>query len=306
MESTEEPAPGRHPWRGSSISYGLTSPTSRTIDRGFQLTYQPSLVHRLDLRPEWHFNEQLYLRGEVLFAQEFFTGNTTTYGHQIVWSDPTIDLGFTGVEDRYTHIRVSGSLQVAAGLSKAAILETRVASLAPGVSISRRFALLSGLQVGYNARLTQHFHRFTTGQNVGAAVPEMCPDDNVSCIFRSNGALNTHTDIAHGPVVTLSPTRRLSVSASFQMYRGWRYEPTKVDNDPVSYQPLVDPGTSDGWGFAASVSYDVLPFLNVSLNGNSFGPQLTADSQRENPLYNRYTQLSLDLGLDVEAFLQRI
>lgn len=307
VEATvEAPAKKGAPYRGTSIGYGLTTVPARTFDPSFQKTYQPTLMHQLDLRPEWHVGSQFYLRARFLLAQEFFTGNASTYNNQVVYSDPSLDLGMAGIEDPFAKIKVAGSLRLIGGVSKSSTSETKIVTLAPGLSLSRSFKVLSGIQVRYDGRLGKHFHRFTTRQNQGPDVAALCAPGDISCHANSTGDLNTHTDIVHGPAVAISPTEKLSFSSSFLMYRGWRYAPSPSEFDGVMYNPQVDSGTSNAWGLSAGASYQLIPELSLSLSGSSFAGQLQGDSTRQNPFLNRYTNLSLELGLDVESLLQRI
>lgn len=295
----------KSPWAGSAITYGHSA-AARSIRKDAEGHYNPVWGHRLDLRPQWNLGEHLFVRSRIELAQEFTSSDVYSYRNEVVFGDPYFEIGSPGWQDPFAGLRIGGSLRMTAGLSKASQSETEIVGIAPGVSLSRSFPLLSGLTLRYDARYAEHFHRYTTRQNSGSTLPDCFDPNDIQCsALKSNGALNTRRDITHGPAATFSPIAPLTISTQFVMFRGWRYDKTPSEFDDVAYNPVPDPGMDDLWGFTAAVDYQVLPELNLTLASSTFAHQLDPESRRRSPFSNRHTNFSLDVSLNVEKLISR-
>src|SRR5207253_2299392 len=118
--------------------------------------YQGNVEHQISLRPEFHFlNEKLYVRGLMFISQEL----TNTYStatdrpHEVLFSDAYIDVGTSGYTDeRFTGLAVSGGVRFVLPSSKLSQFRTQALTVGPGVSLSRKFKVLSGLTLSYGVR----------------------------------------------------------------------------------------------------------------------------------------------------------
>lgn len=302
VESSKKGAP----WRGSEVSYGHVA-SALSLRRDAEPLYNPIWYHQLSIRPEWHFGSQLFLRARFDLAQEFTLSDVTTHRNQLEWSDLSLDIGATGWEDPFAKVKFAGTLRLIGGLSRNSASETKVMSIGPGISVSRKLPVLKGLTVRYDARYTQRFHRFTTRQNAGATISAACFDPGaIECAVLSQEPVrNIRADISHGPSLRFSPMDKVSLSAQFQMFRGWLYRLPPSALDAQVSNPLPDTAVRDLWGFNVGVNYQVLPELDVEIGSNTFALQLAPDSTRRSPFFNRFTTVGLDVTLDVESLVSR-
>lgn len=301
-----DPAKKGAPWRGSAVSYGHAT-TAISLRRDAEPLYNPIWYHQLSLRPEWHFGSQLFLRARIDLAQEFTASDVTTRRNEVEWSDLSLDVGATGWEDPFAKVKFAGTLRLIGGLSRNSAAETKIMSVGPGVSVSRKFPVLSGITVRYDARYTQRFHRFTTRQNAGPSISAACFDPGaIECsVLSQEPVRNIRADLSHGPSLSFSPLEKVSLSAQFQMFRGWLYRLPPSELDAQVANPLPDNATRDLWGFNLGVNYQVLPELDVGIASNTYAAQLSPDSTRRSPFFNRFTTVGLDVTLDVESLVSR-
>src|SRR5262249_25108135 len=144
--------------------------------------------------------------------------------------------------------------------SKLSQMRTQWLNIGPGVALSRKFNLLSGLTLSYGARTTFHLNRYTTarvndstfqdcGGSAGAngldpsacsPAPVACAPRDESCQFGMTsgtdttiGKRNIFFDFGHGPAISFQPIETVSIDAVYLMTRGWLYPLAAV---PAEYQ----------------------------------------------------------------------
>ena len=294
------------PWRGSFVSYGHAT-SAISVDKAAEPYWNPFYVQTFVVQPEWHFTKHFFTRARFELEQELTLSDDTTYARQVMWSDLSLDLGTDGVKIPKAGIQVSGTVRLTAPLSKASAAQTKLTSIGPGVTLSRRFEVRSGLTVGYAARYTQRFHRFTT-PGYDAPTITACGDlrDQVCTSLKGAEQRNVRADLLQGPTVSFDPLARLHLSATFQLSHAWLYA---LPSAPVAGQPLDaagDVGVRQSTGFIVSTGFDVTRELTLTLAATTFTSQPGPDGRARTPFFNRNTLLSLDAALDVEALLKRI
>ncbi len=298
------PPAKKAPWRGSTLSYSH-SHNAIGLDKGAQGHWNPYYLHRLNIRPQWSFGSQLYLRGNWDVGQELTTPDDLNRRYEIVVGDPSVDVGLVGVKDPYAGIHVSGGLRMAAGLSKVSQAQTRFLTISPGVSVARTFPVMKGLSLRYDARYSERLHRYTTTQYEEATLAICDSRDLVACAeYAHSGVRNTKNDLLQSASLGFSPHERVSLSAQFLMHHGFLYPLTEDAQHGLSPEEGVN--TRYAWGFNLGASVKLTRELSLSLGASTLSAQQQPDSTLRSPFFNRYTNLYVDLGLDLEALLQRL
>jgi hypothetical protein len=303
------------PFRGSSVGYSH-SITAYTIAPGAEPFYNPTWGHRLALMPEWHFNDQLFVRGKLYLSQEFTKSDTTNYSNEIELSDLLLDVGATGFTEPKTGLHVGGDVRLGFPTSKASQAQTRVLTLGPALTVSRDFKILHGLNVAYTGRFTYRFNRFTTSQTSSVPIANCNVQHTTDCtgaevvtvsdgrqLTPSTGHRNGNYDLAHGPNITFAPLEKLSFNAMFLWQHVWLY--------PVA--PAAGAlGGAEGLGatgvdvknlsiFALSASWQLTKPVSLTFGSWTVAGQPGADGQYVFPLFNRNTTVYLDASFDIEA-----
>ncbi len=290
-------------FRGSSLSYGHQA-TAYTFDRAAEPMYNPTWSQRLRIAPEWHFNDLLFVRGRLSLAQEFTASDSTRRRNEVELSDLAFEFGVTGLTIPVAKILVGADLRIAFPTSKTSRSQTRLLSLAPGISLSRSLGF--GLTVGYGGRFSYRFHRFTTSQNESPAIA--CADPlSLECLGQRNqdvlnkGVRNAHSDLTHGPKIAFSPFEKLSINAGFQLSHQWLYPLSPTPAELPAIAPAVDTPVDNYTSFDLSVTWQLVKPIGITFGASTFSPQLNTSGTRYFPLFNRNTTLYLDLSFDIEA-----
>lgn len=293
------------PYRGTSVSYGATT----TV-----YNYSPETVaitHRLGLMPEWHFNDQVWVRSRFYLSQEFTDSDSTTYKHEVELSDLWLDVVWGGWREKITGIKIAADLRTTYPTSKFSQSVSRIMTVGPGVNVSKTFKVLAGLTFVYSSRFTYRFNRFTTRQNLGGQIVDMGTCSSASqlagglvdaCTNTNTGGTNVQFDLIHGPTVSFSPHERLNFSASLFMQRGW--VPPSKGIDLNGYEVAATGWqTRDFIGFSFGATYQPWDVVGFTLGAFTFANQLDSEGKTIFPLFNRNTVASLDATFDLEAIV---
>lgn len=287
------------PWRGSALSYEHVVSTI-SLDKGAELTYNPYYAHSLAIAPRYYLRDDLYVAALWTVEQELTDSDWTTRKHEPIWSDLMLDLGWSGFAEPTTGIRLSGSLRLALPLSKLSQAQTQILSVAPTVRLSRTFPILNGLTVGWNTRYTQRFHEETSGRSEESGIVGCTRECDA---LRNLGLINAWGDISTGPSVFLMVTDRLSFSGDMRWGKSWIYDSAETI-DPITGEVIQ--GRSDLSGrystlFLLSAGYELMDELTLSGGVVTASPQLKPDSTRRSPFFNRFTQVFVDLQVNLSA-----
>lgn len=298
-----EPATTTAPWAPSRIGFREAA-TAISANKGYDLHYNPRVVSQLKLRPHWNFNEQVYLRGAFDLLSEHTQNDWTN--DRLYVGDLSLN---PGINDFY-QIPVVG---IDVGLEGTLILPTskpsRGESLRAGtgldVSLSRKFDLLSGLTVSYDAGVNKNWHAYTTSDPVGKlgacalGVSSACASSQIG-----SGARNISWDTSHSVAVEVAPLHGFSGMA---MLGGTyaRLYPVSGNDDLVSYRY---PNAANAYFFTSSVlevRYAPVSLLTVAVGESTLlANQLGTSGTYRTPFINRFTQLYLELRLNIEETLK--
>ena len=303
--SAPAPAPEKKGlFRGSTLSYSHSA-RAVSADKSFEPLWNPYYVHRLSLRPQVTVADQLYVRASLDVGQELTIADDTNRRYELVLSDAVLDVGALGVKDPLLGIQFAASLRVGAGLSKVSQAQTKFLTLGPGVSVARSFNVLDGLSLRYDARYTERFHRSTTSL-YEASTLVICETAYVAQCdsTTSSGVRNVQRDVLQSVGLGFSPHRRVSLSAQGLLSHGFLYALTASDR----LDGLEAEGTNVryAWGFNLGASVKLTKELSLNLGASTFVPQLDPSGVRQHPFFHRSTNVYADLGLDLEALLQRL
>lgn len=285
------------PFRGSAFTY-RNSVSAITLDKGAELTYNPTWAMIFDLAPRYWFGDVLYVGASIDFTREITNDDSSTYRGETWLGNLDLRLGASRwVRIPGAEIDISGTLDFILPTSKIANAQTLIFAVAPGLRFNRHFDVLAGLDLGYSVKLTKSFHRFTTGETESPRIPT-CGSSPGGCDpFLSDGVRNVSWRLSNSFDASISFTDWLSFSASVGIFTGFLYDAVKADS--VSYSTQKDTTTRTALVYDLGVTVTPLSYLSVSLGATTVNPQLAPDSTNYAPFFNRYTALYLDLRLDV-------
>jgi hypothetical protein len=300
----KESLPGNNPWRDSEIDYEHTV-SALSFSKSADPTYNPYYAHRLYLMPYWHVGDLLTFKARLIVEQELTSSidSETLKKHEVTLSDLTLDASYAGFTEPFTGIKFKGGIRFTFPTSKASQAMTMRMGIGPGVAVERKFPLLEGLTLSYAARLNFYFYQFTTAQNSSPWVA--CGGgDNSSpgCDnYVQNGTYNAWASFIHGPEIIFAPTDKLTVDLTFYFWNSYLYG---LAGQPVLGDADAQKVRYSQW-LLATVSYQVLDYLGVSLGFSSQYSDLRPDGKYRAPFLNRNTQLFLDLNFTIDPLVQK-
>jgi hypothetical protein len=307
-ESTEIAAPvkPKSPFRGSTITYEHAI-SALTLDKAAELTYNPYYVHRLWLRPEVHYGDYLYGAARLYLAQELTDADDTTKKREVFVSDLLVWLGAKEIP---LPLGLSGSADVMLTFptSKASRAQTMVLGFTPGVGVSKKLDVLSGLTVGLTARGGFYFNRYTTTQLESPWVACASPDVVVCGRYVHTGERNAKSLLSAGPSVDLSITDELALSGFFLVRRYGLYDLADAAAGSLSGRVQPTDGAADVSVryeelFILEATYDLTKTLQLALGAFNVYPQLAPSSSYRFPLFNRSTELYLSIAVKVDEVI---
>ena len=287
-----------NPWRDTEIDYehGFSA---YSLSKSADPTYNPYYVHVLTIAPQWHVGDYLVFKAKLAIEQELTDADETTKKHEVNLSDLTFDIATPGITEGFTGIKIAGGVRFFFPTSKASQATTMYLAIGPGHNVSRKFPLLEGLNIGYGARFNFAFHKFTTAQNNAPWVACGSADSPACSQFVQTGVRNMWGQLLHGPTLNFVPVNGLNIDLGFTFINSFLYglagEPVMGDDKDVSVRRAQ-------W-FTASIGYDVLDYLTVSLGASTVYGDLSPDGKYRTPFFNRNTQLSLGLALAIDPLI---
>ncbi|MFT3842170.1 MAG: hypothetical protein QM723_34585 [Myxococcaceae bacterium] len=293
------------PFHGSAITYG-PSATAYTFDQSADLKYNPTVGHRLGFLPEYHFADDLFaVKAKFWLSQEFTQSDTTTYKNEVEPSDIWVDLATEGFKEKVTGLKLSGDVRFTLPTSKASQEVGRIMTIGPSLTLSRKFDVLHGLTVGYTGRFTYRFNKFTTGQHSSPWLVSCGDTASSTCgdVFLTNGTRSTNYDVMHGLVVSFAPLEKLSFDGLFLYDHAFLYPLAATPGQFQGSQGLTGSGT-DVRNLAViylSTTYQLTKVFGLTLGAFTFTTEPDVNGQYLFPIFNRYTVLYLEAGIDVEA-----
>jgi hypothetical protein len=285
----------RPPWRGSYLGY-RNAVSAITFDRGAELTYNPYYAMGLVIAPRWWLADVLVLSADLALMREITDADDTTERGETLVGDLTVGIA---APDFYTvpaiELELSAGLDVIAPTSKGSQARTLYVGLNPSIGLKRRFDLLAGLAFTYGLGATKYFHAATTAQREAPLIPD-CAESGSCELYVGTGTRNTSWRIGNSFGASLAFVDWLSLSAGVAVLTDVLYP--LDEHDEVSYEPQEPTDLRHTMAYTVEILGWPMPSLGVALGAETVNPQQRPDSSSEQPFFNRYTVLYLDLRLD--------
>lgn len=294
---------------GTRLYYGHGI-SALTLDKAAQPYYNPTWYQHLDLWGEYHVNELITFRTLFGLGQEFTLSDDTTYINEVTASDWSIEGGAEGVKLPFGGVKLSTTLRVVLPTSKGSQAATRLFTLGPSLTLAKKFDVAGGLMVAYAGRFNWRFHRATTGETVSPSIVSCGVQKTDACQdFFNTGVRNAWGDAFHGPRVVWTPNEKVYAVLFFYFSDSFLYAPSAVTGPAAASTQLdtsTDPGFRASNRFGGFLGWDFTKGYGLSLGFDTSSGQLGTDGRYRNPFFNQFTQLSLDLTVDVDEALSRI
>lgn len=303
-EEDGEAAQELNPMRGSSVIYrnAVTAVSFNPNGADVPLPggqtaagqYDPVYIMTLRLLPTWWFNEYVGLWGDAWFGGELTHSNWTNQQFYMI-TDPTL-----GVRGAYTipvvNIGLSGNLALNFPAAPRSVATSKYIGITGDLSASYAMPFLPALRVGLGVGGQKDFHEYTTA---GTASQLECPavvQDFRQCTGRmvAGQFYNADYSIWLSSFIGYGITDWLSVATSFLYIHSQRYASSSTshlisatlenatNSDPILY-----------WNLGVTATPH--PMVSVRLGLQSIHHALRADGKLQAPLFNRFTQIFVDL-----------
>jgi len=289
----------RVPWAGSTLvwsnAFSLIS-----LDPSAELTYNPTYYMVFGLRPRWSFTDRIYVSASLDITRELTQADDTTYAREAVLGDLSLTAGMSRIWTiPVVDVDVSGDIAFTFPTSKASQARTLLLGVGPRLKLSRKFPVLEGLQAGFGLRAAPYFHRYTTGELESPLIRNCSAGDAGCGAFLNSGVRNTAFRLTGALDASLQILEWLGVQLSLGEAIDWLYALGEA-GEQVSFVPQEPQDRRYLSFFSLSVSLQPVSLLEVSLSLATYAPQLAPDSSYYNPLFNRYSVLSVDLVFQLD------
>ncbi len=305
-----------------------TSVTALSFDRAADLTYDPYVGMRWRVVPAWAPSDRLSLSLSLSWQTELTESNVTTRRREVLVDDLSLRVAVPRFyEIPVIDVGLSAELGLRFPTSKASQRASLVMGMHPGVSLSRSFPLLSGWTIGYGLSVDITPHRYSTrgldldGCGARGANCEVSIDTGLQGIpgagesgvgiARVNlGSRNPRLGVNHTLSTSIAFVPRVSFGLSWTHASYWLYglrdasdgvfdDVVGAPEDAAPTRTLApqDRRWVQVWGL--SVSTRPVDPLRITLGTTTAGNPRTPDNQLRDPVFNRNTQLYVDIALDV-------
>ncbi len=302
----------RNPWKGSFIGYEHVF-SAVSLDKASGQTWNPYYAHSFTLQPMWRFHDYVGLRLRLDVEQELTNSDETAKRYEWMWSDLNVEVNAgKGYTEKVTGININGDLRLGIPVSKFSRARTMVLALSPGLTISRKFPVLGGLTVAYSGRFSYQFHQSTTAQYDGTSISCGDPDSAECERFTNTGIRNAQTVLVHGPSIRLDILDNLSFTVSYLLRRSGLYDLDDhevYDSGSGIHLGTLASGENDikaryGQAFSAEIAWEPIEMVGLALGFISVYSDLRQNGSYQTPLFNQFTNIYLNLALDIDSVVQ--
>jgi hypothetical protein len=316
----EPPPPPKKIWRNSLFMF-TPSMTVRSFNPGAQLSYDPTVSLNIRLMPRLYLTDKLFLRVRQDLNIELTDSNWDSRARQPLLADTVVDLIMPGAIAGGGFV-LTGGLRVTLPTSIRSQYENLI--MGNGIIANASYQL-PGQDVLHLTLLFdiiwQHFWHAT---NVGTPFDSDRSAYGGSCVTGlpdginataatspCNGLLSSVRDsLLFGPTLLWVPTDKLNISATYYWFPRWGRglaEPT-IDTLTGGQARLEDSRTHlrAAQFFGVSVAYDVLTWMNLSLNYQTFTDQLNPNGTLRNPVWGPDTTVSLTAVITLDALYKEL
>lgn len=306
------------PWRGSSFTY-RNAVTALSFKKDADLTYNPYYEMSWSFHPQWWVGDIFNAALDFSLSRELTEADDTTYDDETLMSDLSLTLAASKFATiPVLDIKMSANVVMIGPTSKASQARTLLFGIRPGLSLSRSFDVLAGINLGYSFGISKFFYESTTGQLNDAPISNCATSPGGCEEYQNTGVRNTSWGLSNSFSLGIAFIDQLSLDASFGIKHSFLYEQSVRASDEI-----VDPGTGATlttsespysndddirYAMVYGLGLSVIPTqaLSIGLGAETANPQLKPDSTYEAPFFNRYTVVYLDLTLDIDGLVQQL
>jgi len=294
-------------WRNSLVLWDHAV-SKNTFDEGSQLSYNPTYVQTLSVRPRWYFTDSLSLRLIQDMEVELTESDSTTRENQVLFDDTRLDLVESELVE-LSEITLWVGATVRLPLSLASQAQHRIASVGPMVGASRVLDVLEGLTLdlsgGYRYNIaTRNVPATDTAypcRLVGGQLSTGC--DQASGLSSVAHVLSANLDASLAVVEPLSVT--LGVGGAWTRGRGLASVDLANLGIVGANEVLEDESATHWRSFTdvhAYVTYAPEDWLDFDLGFATLtAPEDITGAAGRNPVFNPDTMFSLTMTVSVDA-----
>lgn len=294
------------PFRNSYFIYD-NSFSAYSLNKDAQLTYNPYYSMSYSFRPRYYIWKDIYVGLRWDLEQELTNADDTTKKRQVIWSDVLIDMAWTTA---YTipavDVILTPKLRIELPASLASQAKTLYLSLGPGFNLTRIFDVWGGIVLQYAFRYTKYFNQYTSALSEKPVLE--CPE-NGPCRYDVIGPQNPSMRFTSDFYLEIRPINKLYFSATMEVRNYIRYKTPEAEMDTLGGTITVPTSGKRHSGlmwYIFEVGYDIMPYLTLSIGSSTYNPMLNPESEYYPPFFNRFTNLYLDVGLDLDGIINAI
>lgn len=278
---------------GSRVALQVSTSVA-TLAPDLQLTHNPYVDTSLLLLPRFALDEDWVLSGQLALAVEWTNSDTTDLRNEVELSDLTLGVSWRGLPE-VLGVRTALRLDVTLPLAEATRASSMIVAPALSAALSRSFEVLEGeLGLGASVAYRRPFYEYTTpGVDSARPYAPQCFGGSLGCAEQLSGVANARDVVSWGLEVS-------GVWGDFAPGVAWRM--THVVpygfRDVEGVERLEDRAELRvSTYFAAWVGYAVMDAVSVELGYLLSRNVLDGDGQLGNPLFDRYQDMRLHLGV---------
>jgi hypothetical protein len=251
---------------------------------------------------------------------ELTNSDTTTRSHEVLLGPTYLWATYVRTLRYQRGYKTSFTIgpRVTIPTDKAARDAGQVVGLGASVGLSQSLPLrgeaartLRGARIGVSATFNHPFSQATTGINDSIQVTRQDVDGQRLISDQLTGAMHAHTHLNVGFSGDLQISKRFDVSLSYVLLNAWKYAPTDTPcvliltgcAQPTS---IPDPTTysANTWA-TASLNYEVIDALSLSLGYYNLASQLGLDGTRRNPFWSPAARFFLTVTGNLDVIYER-
>jgi hypothetical protein len=310
LEDKVEPAKDadawKPPWRGTSIIY-RNAATALSFKKDADLTYNPYYEMSWSFHPMWWVGDVFNVSLDFMLSRELTESDSNTYADETLFGDVSLTLGaakFATIPG--IGIDLSASLGLIAPTSKAAKSKTMLFGLRPGLSLSKSFDVLAGINLGYSFGFSKFFYESTTAQSEETAISNCSTSPGGCEEYQNTGFRNASWGLSNAFSLSIAFIDQLSLDVSFGLKHSFLYEQKEQDPMVEDSEYSNDKDIRYGMMYGLGLTATPIPALSIGLGAETGNPQLKADATYERPFFNRNTVVYLDLILSIDGLVTQL
>jgi len=291
-------------FRGSTLTLN-GNVTATSLMPTAEPTYNPMVSTGIAVNPVIWFGNTLNITGYLEVNRELTNADLTTYDGELQLSDLFLTLRATNFYTiPFVGVGLSAGLTGTLPTSKFSFGQTMLGALDANVVAIRAFGLFSGLVFGYQARAGKNFHVYTTGENETSLQDSRCLNAQFCGIWASNGVRNVDWTIQNRAFMQLMVFDWAGFWVDGRLIHQFLYP--IANRDPRVSFDAADPTGKYGeqhlrhWtAVFTGIFVTPHPATTITVGTSAFAPQLSPSSEYYVPGFNRWTQLYMNLQINM-------